>query len=91
MKKELSIREHQDIMLNLMVAFDRFCEEKHLRYHLAYGTLLGAVRHHGFIPWDDDVDIVMPRPDYEQMISYIYIYIYEQCGSVSNCICKISA
>ena len=52
-------------MVDILVDIDRYCRDNGLMYHLAYGSLLGAVRHHGFIPWDDDIDIWMPRPDFE--------------------------
>lgn len=60
--------EHKADMLDLLVEFDKFCEEHGLRYYLSGGTLLGAVRHKGFIPWDDDVDVNMPRPDCEKLM-----------------------
>jgi lipopolysaccharide cholinephosphotransferase len=55
--------------MELLVEFDRVCRKHDLKYFLIYGTLLGAIRHHGFIPWDDDVDVGMPREDYEKLIS----------------------
>lgn len=53
------------IEIDLLIQLDRVCQKHHLKYFLSYGTLLGAIRHHGFIPWDDDIDINMPRGDYE--------------------------
>lgn len=67
--RKLTLEETQHYGEELLVSFDRFCAANGLRYYLAYGTLLGAVRHHGFIPWDDDIDVSMPRPDYERLRS----------------------
>jgi lipopolysaccharide cholinephosphotransferase len=58
------LRQAQLVMLRLLKAFHAICEAHGLRYWLDAGTLLGAVRHGGFIPWDDDVDVLMPREDY---------------------------
>lgn len=68
-KEVLSTNEHKKLINNILRSFKAFCEEKKLRYFLAYGTLLGAVRHRGFIPWDDDIDILMPVEDYKRFIS----------------------
>ena len=52
----------------ILDVFHKVCSENNLRYSLAYGTLIGAVRHGGFIPWDDDIDLMMPREDYERLL-----------------------
>lgn len=67
--RQLSLREVQLEELNLLVYFDQFCKENDLKYSLVYGTLIGAARHKGFIPWDDDIDVAMPRPDYEKLLA----------------------
>ena len=72
----LNNKEIKKIELNILLHFDSFCKEHNLRYYLSGGTLLGAVRHKGFIPWDDDIDVCMPRPDYEKMIN-----IYQNKGN----------
>lgn len=68
MKKKIPHQEAQKIELDILKKFADYCEKHNLRYYLDYGTLIGAVRHQGFIPWDNDIDVVMPRPDYERLI-----------------------
>ena len=65
------LRLLQDGNTVLMAHFAKVCEENNLRYWMDYGTLLGAVRHKGFIPWDDDLDVSMLRADYEKMVEML--------------------
>lgn len=54
--------------LETLKAFIAFCQANNLKYYAAYGTVLGAARHHGFIPWDDDIDVYMMRDDYDRYL-----------------------
>lgn len=65
---ELS-KDFKTILLKTFEDFIKLCKEHNLKYFAAYGTVLGAVRHHGFIPWDDDIDVFMPRKDYDRLLS----------------------
>ena len=65
------LRRVQLIQLEMMKEVDRICRKYNLKYNIAFGTLLGAVRHRGFIPWDDDADINMPYEDYLKLIEVI--------------------
>ncbi len=62
------IRSVQELYLTMLRDVDAFCRERGIRYSLSGGTLLGAVRHQGFIPWDDDADVMFDRPDYERFL-----------------------
>ena len=69
------IRPLQLHILKILQAIDKVCRERGLRYYLWAGTMLGAVRHKGFIPWDDDIDISMPRPDYELLVEHCHEWL----------------
>lgn len=79
MKEQLTLKEIQNLSLGILVDVTKFCEENNLTYFLACGTLLGAIRHKGFIPWDDDVDIMMPRPDYNRFLQTYKSDRYKVC------------
>lgn len=64
------IRALQMRVLGILLALDKVCSEHGLHYCICFGSMIGAVRHKGFIPWDDDLDVAMPRPDYEQLIAH---------------------
>jgi LPS biosynthesis protein len=67
-KRPMTDNDVKGVSIQILHAVDEFCKINNIKYSLAYGTLIGAVRHKGFIPWDDDVDIMMLRPDYEKFI-----------------------
>lgn len=67
--KELNIEDVKRVQVEVLKQVDLFCRTNGIQYFLAYGTLLGAVRHKGYIPWDDDIDIIMKRKDYESFLS----------------------
>ena len=66
--KKLSFEEYRTCLLICLIEFDNFCKKNHLQYFLVCGTLLGSIRHKGFIPWDDDIDVAMPYYDYQKMM-----------------------
>ena len=65
----MKLEEIQGILLDIMTDIDSFCRENNIRYIISSGTLLGAVRHKGFIPWDDDIDMIMMRNDYNKLVA----------------------
>jgi len=70
MAKKITTEELKSLQVEILQSVHDFCVEKHLNYTLGFGSLLGAIRHKGFIPWDDDIDIMMPRADYEKFVLF---------------------
>ncbi|MHC1724283.1 MAG: phosphorylcholine transferase LicD [Aminipila sp.] len=77
---KINVEEGKQIQLELLGEFASFCEQNDLKYGLAYGTLLGAVREKGFIKWDYDIDVIMPRKDYVR-----FMQIYHNDRNVALC------
>ncbi len=69
--RKMEMRDVQMVALDILKTIANVCEENNFKYTLAFGTLIGAIRHKGFIPWDDDVDIMMPRNDYEKLLEFL--------------------
>ncbi len=76
--ESFDLRTFQLRLLDILTEVDVVCKKHDICYYLVAGTLLGAVRHQGFIPWDDDVDIAMPRPDYERFIQHAKEWLPEK-------------
>lgn len=74
--KKMNDKEIKESLTNILISFASFCEKNNLRYALAWGTLLGCIRHEGFIPWDDDIDVIMPREDYEKLKKLVEVDDY---------------
>lgn len=66
-----TLRKLHVVQLELLEVIDTICRKNNIKYSTAFGTVLGAVRHKGFIPWDDDIDIIMPKKDYDKLIEIL--------------------
>lgn len=87
---QIDLKALQNIELDIFKEFKRVCEKNDLKYVLNSGTCIGAIRHKGFIPWDDDIDIAMPRDDYEKLVKIApqelsSDYFFQNYHSEKNC------
>ena len=70
-KKKISLKEIQKIELDILIYFDKVCKENNIKYYLSSGTLLGAVKYKGFIPWDDYIDVILMRDEYLKLMDVL--------------------
>ena len=84
MKERLTVDELKNYELNILKFIDYVCKKYDIKYFVNYGTLLGSVRHKGFIPWDDDIDISMYREDYERFQKAVIEEDNERYGILSK-------
>ena len=97
MNKEIDIIELKEIQIKLLDTIHEFCVDNNIKYFMTAGTLIGALRHKGYIPWDDDIDLVMLRPDYERFINsfndnrkdHISVVSHELGDECSFCFSKV--
>lgn len=69
--KKITVEEHKEILMNILSHIDHVCRSNKIEYSVSGGTLLGAVRHQGFIPWDDDIDVMLTRSNYEKLLNIL--------------------
>lgn len=90
--REINFEESKSIMIKTLESIDKCCRENGIDYSLCWGTLIGAIRHHGFVPWDDDIDLMMSRDNYNRFLKVYNDPNYEIYGprKDKNCIVILS-
>ena len=88
--KEVSLKEIQNESLRILKDIHAFCNNNSIHYSIVGGTLLGAIRHKGFIPWDDDIDVMMPRNDYDKFCLLYKSENYKVLSLKNDISCKIA-
>lgn len=82
--KEILFEDSKKNMIQTLKSIDKCCRENDISYSLCWGTMIGAIRHQGFIPWDDDIDLMMPRSDYNKFIKVFNDPQYELYNPINN-------
>jgi len=94
--KKIELEELKKIQFDILKEIAKFCDENGIKYFICSGTLLGAIRHKGFIPWDDDIDVMMKRRDYEKFLKLFNdknvnnIYYVDSCETNNRCPCPFA-